>query len=114
MTNGKQCPACGKDIGIWAIFAAGMPSRIRCPYCRARLRYDGGSVVMGIALGVVVIVVLIAHEVAVDIGMSRPGLFAAVLLLMTWVPIELLPAVYLRDSRRLKMVGRPQGVSKVD
>jgi hypothetical protein len=50
---------------------------------------------MAIALGVVVIGVLIAHEVAADIGMSRPRLFAAVLLLMTWVPIELLLAVYL-------------------
>ena len=113
MTNGKQCPACGKDIGIWAIFAAGMPSRIRCPYCRARLRYDGGSIVMGIALGVVVIVVLVAHEVAVDIGMTRPGLFAAVLLLITWVPIELLLAVYLRDYRSLKMIDRPPGTPKV-
>ena len=113
MTNGKQCPACGKDIGIWAIFAAGMPSRIRCPYCRARLRYDGGSIVMGIAFAIVVVAVLIAHEVAVDVGMARPGLFTAVLLLITWVPIELLLAIYLRDYRKLKMVERPPGMPKV-
>jgi uncharacterized protein (DUF983 family) len=105
--NGKECPACGKDIGIWAIFAAGMPSRIRCPNCRARLRYDGGSVVTAISFAIVVIVVLIAHEVAVDVGMARPGLFTAVLLLITWVPIELLLAIYLRDYRRLHLVAGP-------
>jgi hypothetical protein len=68
---------------------------------------------MGIALAVVVIVVLVAHEVAVDVGMTRPGFFAAVLLLITWVPIELLLAVYLRDYRRLKMIDRPPGMPKV-
>lgn len=113
MTSGKRCPACGKDIGIWAIFAAGMPSRIRCPYCRARLRYDGGSVVMGIAFAIVVIAVLIAHEVAVDIGMTSPGFFTAVLLLITWVPVELLLAMYLRDHRSLKIVEPPPGMPKV-
>jgi len=113
MTNGKQCPACGKDIGIWAIFAAGMPSRIRCPHCRARLRYDGGSIVMGVAFAVVVVVILIAHEVAVDIGLTRPGLFTALLLLITWVPIELLLAIYLRDYRKLTVVERPPRMPKV-
>ncbi len=76
MANGKVCPACAKDIGVWAIFSAGGPSRIRCPHCRARLRYDGAMAVMAAPFAVVVFAALVIHEVAVDVGVARPGLFS--------------------------------------
>jgi hypothetical protein len=104
MANGKVCPACGKDVGVWAIVAAGVPSRIRCPHCRSRLRYDGAMAVMAFPFAVVVLAALVVHEVAVDVGVARPGLFMAILLLVTWVPVELLLALYLRDNRTLRMV----------
>jgi DNA-directed RNA polymerase subunit RPC12/RpoP len=113
MANGKACPACGKDIGVWAIFAAGVPSRIRCPHCRSRLRYDGAVAVIALPFAVVVLAALVVHEAAVDVGIARPELFAAVLLLVTWVPVELLLALYLRDHRTLRIVdprpGPPSG-----
>lgn len=113
MANGKVCPACGNDIGVWAIFSAGGPSRIRCPHCRARLRYDGAIAVMAVPFAVVVFAALVIHEVAVDVGVARPGLVVTIMLLVTWVPVELLLALYLRDHRTLRIVeprpGRPSG-----
>ena len=109
MANGKVCPACAKDIGVWAIFSAGGPSRIRCPHCRSRLRYDGAIAVMALPFAVVVLAALVVHEVAVDVGVARPGLFVAILLLVTWVPVELLLALYLRDHRTLRMVAPRAG-----
>ena len=103
MANGKVCPACGKDIGVWAIFAAGVPSRIRCPHCRARLQYDGAIRVVVLPFAIVVVAALLGHEAAVDLGIVRPGLIIAFLALLAWVPIELLLALYLRDHRTLRL-----------
>jgi len=113
MADGKSCPVCSRDIGVWAIFAAGVPNRIRCPHCGARLRYDGAIALMAVPFVVVVLATLVAHEAAVDVGVARPGFFVAVLLLVTWIPIELLLAIYLRDHRTLQVVeprpGKPKG-----
>ena len=48
MNDGKHCPACGKDIGLWAVLLAAWPSRVRCPHCRARLSY--GSCIVLVAI----------------------------------------------------------------
>ena len=112
MANGKVCPACGKDIGVWAIVAAGRPSRIRCPHCRTLVRYDGTYALMVIPFAIVILAALIVHEVAVDVGMSRPGLVAVGQVLLTWVPVEFLLALYLRDHRTLHLVTPRPGASK--
>lgn len=113
MANGKQCPACGKDIGVWAIVAAGLPSRIRCPHCRTLLRYDGTYALMALPFAIVMLSALVVHEVAVDVGIARPGLVVVIQVLLTWVPVEFLLALYLRDHRKLHLVkprpGSPTG-----
>jgi hypothetical protein len=106
MANGRDCPVCGKDIGVWSIFSAGVPSRIRCPHCRSLLRYDGTVAVLLIPFAVVILAALIAHESAVDLGLARPGIFVVLLVVVTWVPIELLMAMYLREHRTLHRVDR--------
>ena len=112
MANGKVCPACGRDIGVWAVVAAGLPSRIRCPHCRALLRYDGVLALMALPFAVVILAALIVHEVAVDVGIAWPGLFLVVMVILTWVPVELLLALYLRDRRTLHLASAPPGSSK--
>jgi hypothetical protein len=112
MANGKICPACGKDIGVWAIVAAGLPSRIRCPHCRTLLRYDGTYALMALPFAIVILSALIVHEVAVDVGIPRPGLFVIVQVLLTWVPVEFLLALYLRDHRTLHLVNRGPGAPR--
>ena len=113
MANGKVCPACGKDIGVWAIFAAGVPTRIRCPHCRTLLRYDGTFALIALPFAIVILAALIVHEVAVDVGVASPGLFIVIQVLVTWVPVEILLALYLRDHRTLRLVnprpGSPTG-----
>jgi hypothetical protein len=37
--DGKHCPHCGSDIGVLAVAVSG--SKIRCPYCRCQLDYQG-------------------------------------------------------------------------
>ena len=37
--EGKNCPNCGVDIGVWPVFSAGLPNRIWCPRCKSQLRY---------------------------------------------------------------------------
>jgi len=39
MRDGKHCPECEKDIGVWPVLSAGLPSRVHCPHCHARLTY---------------------------------------------------------------------------
>lgn len=91
---------------MWAIFSAGMPSRIRCPHCRSLLRYDGALTIVALPFVLVIVAALVAHEAAIDLGLDRPGLFVAVLAVVTWLPIELLLAVYLREHRTLHRVER--------
>ncbi|MBX9581454.1 MAG: hypothetical protein K2X87_14230 [Gemmataceae bacterium] len=51
MGDGQHCPACGRDIGVWPVFTAGLPNRVRCPHCSARLGYhDIGWVVVVLLL----------------------------------------------------------------
>src|SRR5262245_40699918 len=40
--DGKHCPACGEDIGIWPIASAILPGRAKCPHCGTRLAWNGG------------------------------------------------------------------------
>jgi hypothetical protein len=44
MQDGRHCPECGKDVGIWAIkFAWFSNGRVRCRHCRRDLRYQIGA-----------------------------------------------------------------------
>ena len=39
MPTGNDCPTCGENIGLAAVFKAPVPNRIYCPHCGERLRY---------------------------------------------------------------------------
>jgi hypothetical protein len=54
MATGNECPACGRNIGIWAVFRAPLPNRVFCPHCGERLRY--GDTVLLVASAVVLLV----------------------------------------------------------
>jgi len=101
--EGKRCPACGRDIGIWAVFAAGLPTRIRCPHCKARLSYRGAMpivIVMLLLLGPVVYGSYRAAQALGDVRSWR--LLFAGLVLVAWAPIELGFSLYLRARRDLQ------------
>jgi len=104
MTDGKHCPACSRDIGIWSIFTAGLPSLIRCPHCRARLTYRGIFWLIPIFLVLSVAVVVGALYASAWIPNLRPDdqMLAAVgLMLGAWAVVELAVALFLRANREL-------------
>src|SRR5438552_3882876 len=104
MVDGKHCPACDRDIGVWPIFAAGLPNRIRCPHCSARLGYRGIGVVI---LALVVVLAgtaggaLYAASVIPGLHPDTQPVAAAGLLLGSWVLVELAAALFLRNNRQL-------------
>ena len=110
MTDGKHCPACGKDVGIWPIASALLPNLIRCPHCRTRLVYRDtgrllvGLVVLGLAL-VTGIILLIPWLLPDTHPAVRLAAFVAILLVV-WIPVELWAAAYLRRNKVLSRAGR--------
>jgi hypothetical protein len=39
-----KCPYCEKPITLWAVMKAPLPSSIRCPHCRQKIRVQGVGV----------------------------------------------------------------------
>ena len=56
MLSNAKCPFCEKPIGLWTIMRAPMPSAIRCPHCREKIRVRGIEVYL---LAYIVVAVLI-------------------------------------------------------
>jgi uncharacterized protein (DUF983 family) len=106
--DGKHCPRCGEDIGVWAIVSAGLPSRLRCPHCRSRIEYqDAGGfiallVILAIGFGYAAFTVA---KMIVPAGHSLQIAVFAALLLAVWIPVELAAARFLRNRRRLRAAG---------
>ena len=104
MANGKQCPACGGDIGVWPVLSAGLPNRIRCPHCATRLTYrEIGGVVLAL---LVVFAAVMAGAYFASVAVAEVGtldwlaVFAGVLL-GAWVLVELVAVWFLRNNRTL-------------
>jgi hypothetical protein len=108
MNDGKHCPSCDHDIGIWAIFSAGWPSRIFCPSCGARLSYQA---MWGVFLVLCVLAlltasasyyatVLLAASFLTDQTLQVVVFFA--ICFAAWCIVELLMTLYLRGNKILK------------
>lgn len=100
--DGKHCPACKVDIGVWPVFSAVMPHLIRCPQCKARLVYQDTWLVT-------VVLILLGAGIAVA-GYFIAGYFRelphllsfTIFMFVAWVPVELVVAWYLRANKVLK------------
>ena len=62
MGDGKHCPNCGNDIGVWPVFSAAWPSLIWCPRCKSRLRYGNTALVIAVLLVVLIVIAAAAFE----------------------------------------------------
>lgn len=102
MRDGKHCPACGVDIGIWPIFSAGLPNLIRCPRCKARLGYQRIGTVLLVLLLVLGAVLAAAYFVAASFEGNLRLVAFIVVFLGVWVPVELVVTKYLRDKKILE------------
>jgi len=103
MAAGKNCARCGRDIGVWPIFTAARPDRIRCPHCKVRLRFrntQGLRTAMVVIAGLAGVTALIAAgELAPSIRLSIVGL----VVLSTWFVLELLVVWYLQNRHALEV-----------
>src|SRR5262245_40267059 len=108
MGDGKHCPDCGKDIGIWPIFSAGLPNRVWCPHRTARLRYRNS---LGLLLGGLALVaaaslgsLYAARElVPSEPRLARMGLFLLIFFVV-WCVVEFLLVLLLRGHYELESV----------
>ena len=104
MRDGKHCPACGVDIGVWSIFSAGLPNLIRCPKCKARLAYQDTSAFIIASLVAMGAGVFVALGVAYLFEGRQQFLIAFIAILLgLWVPVELAIAFYLRSKKLLEV-----------
>jgi len=99
MRDGKHCPGCGKDIGIWPVLTAGLPSWVRGPHCKARLSYGrSGALLLGLAC----LLLLLSLGVFYAAGQRYVAggiwfhIFLASLVLVAWLPVEIAATLYLR------------------
>ena len=105
MRDGKHCPACGKDIGVWPVLMAGLPTWVRCPHCRARLSYGSSGLMVALLFAFFLALILAAcyfaqrHYAANEI---RFYVLLATIVVGAWLPVELLAAVYLRRHGKLE------------
>ena len=117
MGGGKHCPACGKDIGVWPIFSAGLPNRIWCPHCSRRLQYRGVGwlflLLLVVLAGIMVGAYLLSLYVPSSQLLVRLMVFGGVTL-GAWVPVELAVTVLLRRKWRLTKVHRASSESDAD
>lgn len=90
--DGRHCPGCAGDIGIGAIFRAGLPNMIRCPHCGERVRYEGAGGLLAVLVVLLAAVSYVAYELSERVFPMSP-LFRLVaftaLLLAAWAPIEI-------------------------
>ncbi len=113
MADGKHCPHCGEDIGVWPVFSAGLPSRIWCPHCGARVRYldARGPLLVALAAGLAVIVAGLGVALLVALrGGNHPLVLAGAFAGLPFggmVVVELLAVCYLRARRRLVVTEVP-------
>ena len=72
MPTGNDCPTCGRNIGMLAVFKAPVPNRIYCPHCGERLRYGGtdGPIIAAVMLTIALIVA--GGAVPFALGFAEP------------------------------------------
>lgn len=108
---GKDCPACDRDIGVWAVFSAGLPHRIRCPGCRHRLYYEKAGRVITVYVAIWALVIA-GTMFAIRPWSTSDQLIKRSLLCFGTVffigsVVELLTVLHLRHRHSLALVARP-------
>ncbi|MGP0068580.1 MAG: hypothetical protein ACLQGP_33895 [Isosphaeraceae bacterium] len=101
MGDGKHCPGCGKDIGVWPVLSAALPTWIRCPHCKSRLRYRNIAGTMAIVLtGLCGLFVVTFVRVSL-LKTPRRALIGAAVVIVGYILVELATTWYLRNRREL-------------
>jgi hypothetical protein len=103
--NGSICPNCNQDIGIEAIMKAGLPTLLKCPHCRAKLRYKPVGLGM-LLLSVVIYIPIFIFANYIILRFLSPShsirfLIIIIMAGLLWLPFEYLIAKQLRRKHNL-------------
>lgn len=114
MELGKTCPNCKTHVSIWRIVLAPLPNRIRCPHCRARLRFRDARRTLWLLICLAIVIAGVAlfasglYRATIG-GVSSRELFQrcadfAALTLLAWFPVEVAAAWFLRKNKAMECV----------
>jgi hypothetical protein len=101
MSDGKNCPQCGHDIGLRAVLLAAWPTRVTCPHCKTRLSYGSGLV---LATCLIALVAAAFYLVSLKYRVSEFQFHVVLIgsLLAVLIPFEVFASLYLRLRGRLR------------
>ena len=103
MSDGKHCPSCGNDIGVWPVFSAAWPSLIWCPTCKSRLRYRQTADVIAVLVIFLIVIAAGAFVLVSSLVSTRRRLIWATAVIICWVPVQLAVTWFLRNRRELEL-----------
>ena len=106
MGDGKHCPSCGKDIGVWPVFSAMWSNLIWCPHCKSRLRYRKTGMVIVVLFAVAIVIAVCSIALVRALEIARPRAVWPAIVLISWVPVQLALASFLRTRRQLELVNQ--------
>ena len=105
MSDGKHCPACGKDVGMASVMTALWPSRVKCPHCKARLAYlNGTALVINLLAVWAGLGVVACYALQLWFSPYKPQFYFAIaaLVVAAWLPVELAATLYMRRFGKLE------------
>ena len=109
MNDGRYCPACDKDIGLLSVFLAAWPTRLKCPHCKSRLRYDinvwrtFSILVLPLSVVLLALSLMLMHFIFGNLD-PIPLVLSLVLFTVLWAAFEVISAVYWRSHKTLRIV----------
>lgn len=107
MAQGTHCPACNKDIGLWAVIAPSLLSwsqKIRCPHCGIRLDYPGWGVSALCALfflPVLLGIMLLSFALIPWYEAVQGTIFCGLLIVFFSPPVLVATVIYMRTHKTL-------------
>ncbi len=111
--QGRKCPGCGEDIGLWAIVKAPLPNKIKCPHCKIRIEYEnaGWWLVLVSTIVYISIICIVAYQVEIALTTKRyifntlstlhMALIIFLICMVLGLIIEFIIATYLRNNKNL-------------
>ncbi len=101
-SEGKICPQCGKDIGFSTIMMAGLPTMMKCKFCKTKIKYEKIPWLLLLTCAIIYfMLVYVILNVLFNLGV---GLVISLLLIfLLWQPFEIVLAWYLRKNGSLTL-----------
>jgi uncharacterized protein (DUF983 family) len=106
MGDGKHCPSCGKDIGVWPVFSAAWPSLIWCPTRKSRLRYRQTANVIAVLVVFLIVIAAAAFVLVSSLATTWRKPIWAMVVIISWVPVQLAVTWFLRNRRELELAAQ--------